>query len=91
MSTLALSTISLFLFALILSSSTAGLVPFSYAAYPFGCRPNAAYLTAGSTVSLAAGQTAYVCLNINGKVTSIYNVVVDQYTAITVSGSEWQH
>ena len=72
----------LFLF----SASNAALVPFSYSAYTFGCQPN---VGSGSTtaVSLSAGNTAYVCLNINGKVTSIYNVVVDQYTAISVTGS----
>ncbi len=75
------------LFSLLALGGLAGLVPFSYPEYPFGCRPNAASLTSGSTVSLAAGNTAYVCVTINGKVTSIFNVVVDQYTAVTVSGS----
>ena len=72
----------LFLF----SASNAALVPFSYSAYTFGCQPNVGS-GSSTSVSLSAGNTAYVCLNINGKVTSIYNVVVDQYTAISVTGS----
>lgn len=73
----------LFLF----SASNAALVPFSYSAYTFGCQPNVVSGSTTTSVSLTAGNTAYVCLNINGKVTSIYNVVVDQYTAISVTGS----
>jgi hypothetical protein len=71
------------------AASRAALVPFSYPQYPFGCAPNAASLTSPS-VSLAAGNTAYVCLTINGRITSIFNVVVDQYTAITVGGSAFR-
>ncbi len=77
------------LLALALVGSRGALVPFAYPQYPFGCRPNAASLTSASSVSLAAGNTAYVCLTINGVVTSIFNVVVDQYTALTLSGSAW--
>lgn len=59
--------------------------------YPYaaglGCFPNAA--NAFGTVSrpvLAKGDTAYVCLNINGAVTSLYNIVADQFSAISVMG-----
>ena len=39
--------------------------------------------------SLLMGQTAYLCISLNGKVTSLFNVVVDQYTAISLTGSAW--
>ena len=73
---------------LLFSACHAALVPFSYSAYTLGCRPNVDSSTS-SSVSLTAGNTAYVCININGKVTSMFNVVVDQYTALTVSGSAY--
>ena len=68
----------------------------SYSALPnyVGCYPNSAQyaglsaLGAPTTPKLSLGSTAYLCLNINGKVTSMYNVVVDQYSAISLVGSE---
>lgn len=56
-------------------------------AYPGGCNPNVVATSTPTTPALAYGDSAYVCLNINGKMTSIYNVVVDQYTAVTAIGS----
>lgn len=43
----------------------------------------------GASRSLAAGETTYVCLNINGVVTSIYNVVVDSFHAVALQGSNY--
>lgn len=76
----------------VLSMATAGnynpAIPGSF--YPFGCVPNTGALGAIPSTTpkaVAYGETTYLCLTINGKMTSIYNVVVDQYSAVTVLGS----
>ena len=76
----------------ILSMASAGnynpAIPGSY--YPFGCVPNVGALGATPSTTptaVAYGETTYLCLTINGRMTSIYNVVVDQYTAVTAIGS----
>jgi hypothetical protein len=67
------------------SSVHAAPIPFSYPAV--GCYPNSQGQSPTFAPRLKAGEPAFVCININGKVTSIFNVVVDQYTALTLSGS----
>lgn len=50
--------------------------------YPFAnCR-------VGQATSFGIGDETYVCININGKVTSIYNVVTDAFAAISISACE---
>jgi hypothetical protein len=39
--------------------------------------------------SLAIGSTAYVCLSFNGATTSVWQLKVDQFTALQVIGCEW--
>ena len=70
------------------------IIPFSYAksaggglaGLGGGCFPGSERYASTKQPSLSAGDTAYVCININGVVTSMYNLVVDQYTAISVTG-----
>ena len=55
-------------------------------AYTYGvCGPPGS----GASKSYAAGDTAYVCINFNGAVKGFFNVVVDQFTAISVAGCAW--
>ena len=60
--------------------------------YPQGCRTGMESYTASAAApsySLKSGSTAYLCLTFNGRVTSLFNVVVDQYTALSISGSAY--
>jgi hypothetical protein len=86
------SSFSLFLIAALVGTclGLAGQIgTFNYAsAYPHGCRPGMEGLYAAPSYSLRTGNTAYLCISLNGKVTSIFNVVVDQYSAISLTGSE---
>jgi hypothetical protein len=38
--------------------------------------------------SFGIGETMHLCLNLNGKVTSIFNVVTDQFSAISLAACE---
>ena len=79
------SAVALFVLSLV-RGTTSAVVAFSYsAAYPQGCNVD----STSSSVKLTSGSKAYLCININGVVTSMYNVVVDQYTAISLVGCEW--
>lgn len=86
-------SLSLFLIAALVGTCLGldGLIgTFNYdLAYPHGCRPGMETYTGPTpSYSLRTGNTAYLCVSLNGKVTSIFNVVVDQYSAISLTGSE---
>ena len=88
---MALVAVLLAALPLSLLAQNVGILPFSYAASAGGtgggCFPNSNGLSVTKNPSLTIGSTAYLCININGVVTSMYNLVVDQYSAISVSGS----
>ena len=48
------------------------VAPFSYASAVGGCYPGSQGKAATFAPSLTSGDTAYVCININGKVTSLF-------------------
>jgi hypothetical protein len=56
------------------------ILPFSYP-YAECAVPNAGN-------KLALGDQTYVCLNFNGRVTSMFNVRTDEYTAVSIQGCE---
>lgn len=75
------------------SAQSSTILPFSYTlpggGAGAGCFPNSAPNGRPNYAqpALTIGSQAYVCININGKVTSMFNIKVDQYTAVTLAGS----
>lgn len=65
--------------ALMATRGAAQVVGFNYTA----CAP-----PGQESPSLAGGDTAFVCLSFNGKTSSVYQLKVDQYTALQVVGCE---
>lgn len=60
-----------------------GPTPFTY---PYNaCAPSHGSPLA-KRESLAIGDTAYLCVNINGVMTSFFNVKVDEFSAISFQG-----
>jgi len=43
----------------------------------------------GSQDAFAIGETTYICININGKVTSIFNVATDTFAAINIAACKY--
>jgi len=53
--------------------------------YSVPCAPKSASMSA----AYAVGDRAYLCITLNGLVVSMYNVVVDKFTAIALQGSNF--
>lgn len=53
--------------------------------YNFRCEPGGIY---SDDPALAVGEKSYVCIIVNGKVTTLFNVEVDRFSAISVQGCE---
>lgn len=57
--------------------------------YPY----NACFPSHGSPVakreSLAIGDTTFICVNINGVITSLFNIRVDEFSAISFQGCKY--
>ena len=64
---------------LLAARSAAQIIGFNYSA----CAP-----TGQENPSLAGGDAAFVCLSFHGKTTSVFQLKVDQYTALQVVGCE---
>ena len=64
---------------LLAARSAAQIIGFNYSA----CAP-----AGQASPSLASGDAAFVCLSFNGQTTSVFQLKVDQYTALQVVGCE---
>ena len=69
---------------LLLSPAPASAQLSSAFSYTAPCAPASGNLNAGA--AYAVGDTAYLCITLNGQVVSMYNVVVDKFTAIALQG-----
>ena len=83
-SPLLLSLLLPLLLLLLLSPAPASAQLSSAFSYSLPCAPASGNQDAG--VRYAVGNTAYLCITLNGQVVSMYNVVVDRFTAIALQG-----
>ena len=69
---------------LLLSPAPASAQLSSAFSYSLPCAPASGNQDAG--VRYAVGNTAYLCITLNGRVVSMFNVLVDKFTALALSG-----